>query len=69
MVDKRDGNFPGPGVHKKLLTIDISHTTDVIPRSTVAGADYDAQADGITPVAKSLRLDGGLPPSTAGDNS
>jgi hypothetical protein len=47
LVDERDGNFPGPGVYKKLWKIDISGATDVGPAATVPGAVYDGTHGGL----------------------
>jgi hypothetical protein len=52
LVDERDGNFPGPGVYKKLWKIDITGATDVGPNEGVAGATYDGPHGG-------LQVDGG----------
>ncbi|MFI5782083.1 esterase-like activity of phytase family protein [Nocardia sp. NPDC051570] len=40
IVDERDGKL-APKANKKLWTIDMSDATDVGPRSTVPGAQYD----------------------------
>jgi hypothetical protein len=46
IVDERDGNFE-PGAFKQLYQIDITGATDVGPKSTLAGATYDATKGGL----------------------
>jgi Esterase-like activity of phytase len=46
VVDERDGNFE-PNAFKQLYSIDISHATDVGPKSTVSGATYNAAKGGL----------------------
>ncbi|GAB19068.1 hypothetical protein GOEFS_073_00880 [Gordonia effusa NBRC 100432] len=46
LVDERDGKTAPKG-DKKIYTVDIAGATDVGPRSSVAGARYDAAAGGL----------------------
>jgi Esterase-like activity of phytase/Bacterial Ig domain len=54
LVDERDGNFPGPGVYKKLWKIDLTGATDVGPSALVAGATYDPAHGGLLVAGKTI---------------
>ncbi|MET7773152.1 esterase-like activity of phytase family protein [Nocardia sp. NPDC005366] len=60
LVDERDGNL-APDSNKKIWTIDISGATDIGPRSTVPGAQYDPARGGLLVAGKPLEtLVGGV---------